>query len=316
MGSDRPPRTARSSLLPGRIIEGLYPLKAVDHRRLPQDYVGNVYVWDVDKTYLATRFSSVRQLARIALEFAIDKRAIVGMPQVLHGLRRGPGPSLGSEPLYFVTASPPQMRKVIERRMLLDGVDHDGITFKDWGRVIRSLHPRRLREQIGFKICALLVGRCMHPMATEYLFGDDVESDAEAYSMYARMISGEVSAGQADSALSGVGVADFDRAAIVATLRNLPTRVGRVQKIFIHLEKGTAPQKFGRYGPQLLAVRGAIQLSLALRELGLVDDRTVREAIAAATEGKGAVHGSLQELLSDGVARGLVSAQTVQQLGL
>src|SRR5215467_9539607 len=136
-----------------------YPLSVRDDRLLPKDYDGLVYVWDIDKTYLATPFSSVWGLIQIPLEFAIDKRAIPGMPEVLRGLRRGAGPEVSCTPLYFISASSHFMRGVIESKMLRDGVEQDGIIFKDWYRVLLSLHPRRLFEQVGFKMVALLMGR-------------------------------------------------------------------------------------------------------------------------------------------------------------
>ena len=62
-----------------------YPLQVHDHRSLPDGYSGPVFIWDIDKTYLSTQFSSLRGLGRIPLEFAVDKQAIAGMPEVLRG---------------------------------------------------------------------------------------------------------------------------------------------------------------------------------------------------------------------------------------
>ena len=157
-----------------------YPLSIEDQRSYPEGFDGRVFVWDIDKTYLETHFSSLKGMARIPVEFAIDKKAIAGMPEILRGLRRGPGEDYACAPLYFVSASPPQMRRVIERKMLMDGVEYDGIILKDWLKTLRRLRPGRLREQAGFKVCALLAGRQNRPRSTEYLFGDDVESDAAA----------------------------------------------------------------------------------------------------------------------------------------
>lgn len=87
-----------------------YPLRINDERVLPDGYDGPVYVWDIDKTYLSTHFSSLHGLARIPLEFAVDKVAIPGMPELLRGLRKGAGPHYAGHPLYFVSASPPSSR--------------------------------------------------------------------------------------------------------------------------------------------------------------------------------------------------------------
>jgi hypothetical protein len=290
-----------------------YPLSIVDDRALPSGYAGNAFVWDVDKTYLATRFSSVKHLARIPLEFAVDKRAIPGMPEVLRGLRRGPGPGYACAPLYFVSASPPQLRRVLERKMLLDGVEWDGIILKDWAAALQQLRPGRLKEQVGFKVCALLTGRLSRPRATEYLFGDDVEADALAYSLYARLVSGELPALSCDEELRRAGVMADDRRCIAALAERLSER-GRVAKAFIHLEHGSDPRMFDRFAGLVGAVHGAYQLALALFELGLVDERTVREAGQAQRLVARFGPLNLDDLEVDAKARGLVSDATLTRL--
>src|SRR5687767_10422110 len=113
-------------------------------RRIPSDYRGDVLVWDIDKTYLDTRFSSWRGLAAIPFELAIDKEALPGAVPLLRALRRGPGDRTALVPLYFVSGSPPQLRRVIERKMILDGVEFDGITFKDQLGLLRSGRVRAI----------------------------------------------------------------------------------------------------------------------------------------------------------------------------
>jgi hypothetical protein len=291
-----------------------YPLKLTDERNLPADYRGNVFVWDIDKTYLATRFSSMRGMLRIPVEFAVDKHAIAGMPEVLRGLRRGPGNEFRSEPIYFVSASPPQLRPVIERKMLLDGVEYDGMIFKDWAAVLRGLQPRRLKEQIGFKICALLTGRVRRPLSTEYLFGDDVEVDALVYSLYARVLAGETAAAQLDSALRDLGVSRGDIRCASALQAELPSELGTVARIFIHLERNTPPERFAEFGSRVAPVRGAFQMALALLQSGLVQARVVAAAADAQRKGSRTAV-DLDALARDAVARGLVSAERAREAG-
>ncbi len=221
-----------------------YPLSQDDQRSYPEGFDGRVFIWDIDKTYLSTHFSSLKGMARIPIEFAIDKQAIPGMPEVLRGLRRGPGPEYAAAPLYFISASPPQIRKVVERKMLLDGVEYDGITFKDWVKTILKLRPGRLREQIGFKMCALLATRQNRPQSKEYLFGDDVESDAEAFHLYARVLSGQLSAGEAEAEMKSAGIKPDDRECVHTLLDQLGDVKGTVEKIFIHLEHKTPVEQF------------------------------------------------------------------------
>ena len=47
-------------------------LTRTNERRIAPDYAGDVLIWDIDKTYLDTHFSSFRGLLRIPLELAVD----------------------------------------------------------------------------------------------------------------------------------------------------------------------------------------------------------------------------------------------------
>jgi len=284
-----------------------YPLWIAEQRDYPEGYAGRVFVWDIDKTYLDTRFSSLRGMARIPVEFAVDKRAIPGMPETLRGLRRGVGKGFAAAPIYFVSASPPQMRRVIERKMLLDEVEHDGLVFKDWLAALRGLRPGRLTEQLGFKLCALLACRRSRPASREVLFGDDVESDALAFSLYARLLAGEMSPGDAEQALQEAGVKRDDRRCVQALLDELGGSGGRVERIFIHLARGGEPADTPPSPVPLLQVRDGFQMALACLGAGYVDEETVQQAARACREREPGF--DPQRLLDDAVSRRLLDGE-------
>lgn len=291
-----------------------YPLQVDDQRTLPEGYTGPVFIWDIDKTYLSTHFSSLKGVSRIPLEFAVDKQAITGMPEVLRGIRRGPGPGYGCVPLYFVTASPPQLRAVLEHKMILDGVEFDGITFKDWWKLMKKGRPKRFMDQVGFKVCALLEGRQRRPLATEYLFGDDAESDAAAFCLYANLVHERLSVREAADRMAGTGMRDDNQRCALALLDRLPEKRGKVKRVFIHLEKRTPPEQFEPFAPLVVPVRGGFQLGLTLFALGLVDEDTVRQCrdvISTAVEEPDA---DLMALIKDAVARRLISRQKLRRL--
>ena len=287
-----------------------------DQRVLPKGYEGAVYIWDIDKTYLATHFSSLKGMARIPLEFAVDKMAIPGMPELLRGLRRGAGPRFASTPLYFISASPPQLRKVIEHKMLLDGVQHDGITFKDWAKTLRQFKPGRLHDHVGFKLSALLKGRLSRPEAREYLFGDDVEKDARAYALYDGVLSGDIDGEALERALAEDDVLPQDRRYISSLVEQLPARRGAVKRIFIHLERNTAMSAFVPFGPKLVPVKGAFQMGLALYALGLLDQDAVNQAIAMSNKARALSMAQQEELITDALKRKLIAGAALRQLGL
>lgn len=290
-----------------------YPLWISEQRVYPEGYRGRVFIWDIDKTYLDTRFSSLRGLARIPIEFAVDKLAIPGMPETLRGLRRGVGKRFAAAPIYFISASPPQMRRVIERKMLLDGVEHDGLVFKNWLAALRGFRPGRLREQVGFKLCALLACRRPRPASREVLFGDDVESDALAFSLYARLLTGEICPGDAEQALQEAGVKRDDRRCIQSLLDELGGRDGRVERIFINLAHGGEPNRLPDSPVPLLAVRGGFQMALACLGAGYVDTETVGQAARACRQRDPGC--DTRRLLDDAVARGLLDEKSAEHAG-
>ena len=285
-----------------------YPLKTFIFRELPADYVDVVHVWDVDKTYLDTHFSSMRGMARIPVEFSVDKHPIAGMPAILRGLRWGGGPAYKGVPIFFVTASPPFMQTVLRHRMTLDGIEYDGLLMKDWAGCIKGLRPGRLREQLGFKVCALLSLRLARPMSWEYLYGDDTEDDARAYALYARLISGDLSAGEMEQVMADNGIKRDDRRCILRLTDRLGYVTGRVHKAFIHLENGHSPESFTGLGDVVVPVHGAVQLAMALFQDGQITlSATKRTILACSGHPRWKLTPSMVE---DAIKRGLISAKS------
>ncbi|MDX9721124.1 MAG: hypothetical protein RBU37_10285 [Myxococcota bacterium] len=241
-----------------------YPISRIMQRSFALEQQGVIHVWDVDKTYLDTHFSSLEGMATIPIEFAVDKRAFPGMPELLRALRWGGEQSYACVPIIFVTASPPQLRKVLARKMLLDGVEWDGIVFKNWLAVLASGYWRRLREQLAFKLCALLSCRLLWPLRDEFLYGDDTESDPEAFALYTRIIHHELSAAQTEVLLRERGVSRPDRRNVHALVQRLPIERGRVRQAFIHLAGHSPLSRFS--DSEVLPVRHAAELALALWE--------------------------------------------------
>src|SRR5256885_373001 len=89
-----------------------------------------IYVWDIDKTYLDTQFETIRGLLRTAFEKAFQKKNVPGTATLIKAL----GSSLvgtQSLPIYFISASPPQMESKLHQKMLIDQINPWGIFFKD-----------------------------------------------------------------------------------------------------------------------------------------------------------------------------------------
>ncbi len=233
---------------------------------------GDVFVWDIDKTYLDTRFSSLRGLLAIPFELAIDKRALGGTVPLLRALRVGPTPSSPRfSPLYFVSGSPPSLRAVIEQKMMLDGVQPDGITFKDQFKLLRSGRPRAIKEQVGYKLAALLLLRADLPANVRlHLFGDDVESDMEAFLLFGRVCAG-LRGDELSRTLRGHGTREPEIESVLALSSSVAVEKDPVAAVYIHGAKGRLLQR-SDLDPRVTATRAFLQTALVLRQRGLVDD--------------------------------------------
>lgn len=275
-------------------------LQRSNDRTLPGDYRGDVLLWDIDKTYLDTHFSSWRGLAAIPFEFALDKETVPGAVPLLRALRRGAGEESALVPLYFVSGSPLQLRRIIERRMTLDGIEYDGITFKDQLGLLLEGRPRAIVEQVGYKLSALLLYRRELPDGARWLlFGDDVEADAEVFALF-----GEVCAGLRGEALEGrlrrLGVHRSDVAGVLELCRDLPVTEDPVERIFIHLERGTDPAAFA--GSAVVATRSYLQTALVLADAGRVRPAAVT-AVAMDLRRRGVTERRLEADVDDAVVR-------------
>lgn len=277
----------------------------VNHRELAPGFRGDVYIWDVDKTYLDTQFDSLKGLMRIPFEGAIDKRAFPGTAQLLKELRRGPGKHPIEAPLYFISASPPKLRAVLERKMLLDGVEFDGLTLKDPVQNVRRGGLRALKAQLAYKLVGLLLHRLDFPAgAHETLFGDDVESDALIYALYADVVAGRIRGADLLRILQRHRT-EYQLAEWIVSFADRIPVARSVQRIFIHLAYGSDPERFAPFGPTVVPVRDSLQPAVLLEAHDKISAAGVLRVAAAMGEA-GRTDVELLSSLLDLVRRRLV----------
>lgn len=282
-----------------------FPIDRISYRALDPDFSGFVVVADIDRTYLATKFSSLYGMLRIPFEGPADKRDIEGMAQLLRELRHGPNEASLDTPLFFVSASPRQLRPVIERKMALDGIFFDGTTFKDWGGVLRRGRLRRLKEQLGFKLTALLAGRSALPAgAREILLGDDLETDPLAYALYADALAGRITPETFAGVLGRYRVYPSDIADILRLLASIPSG-GGVSAAFIRLERHLRTDDFIPYAPGVLGCYGAFQMAAGLWFMGVLAQTSVLR-VAQSLADRGVHRSVLSARLRDLVRRAVI----------
>ena len=254
------------------VVRTPFPMVRKVQRSLPPDYEGPVYTWDIDKTWLDTRISQVKGMLKIPFEFAIDKRALPGTTALLHALREGPS---GREhrPLFFITASPPLIRKAIERKMLIDGIEFDGITYKDQVEVFRRREFAALREHTAFKLGALLLlARTFPPGAKIYMFGDDAERDPWIYCMFADICAGRLRDDKLVETQLEMGVLDHYARDVAALAQDLPV-LERVHGIHINLVREPDGSRVAEYDDRVVGYPSAYAAAQVLCERGLISAR-------------------------------------------
>lgn len=223
--------------------------------------------WDLDKTYLATEFESLRSLLRIPFESADSKRSIPGARTLIRCLQdeaRAEGRRVAN---YFVTASPPQLRGPIEEKLRNDGIVWDGIVYKDQVRDLLRGRFHTLKHHVGYKLGALLRhrGGLAETDTPEILFGDDWEQDPLVYTLYADLLASSLSPRISRAALhlSHVEHEQINRLLELARKVERPQPV--VRKIFIHL---THPHRkaadLAPYGPRLIGTSSYLQTAIML----------------------------------------------------
>ncbi len=274
-----------------------------------------VYRWDMDKTYLRTEFDTLGRMARIPFETASDKVNVPGSAALLKALQE-PRPGEALPFVSIVSGSPMQMRKVLEEKLVLDGIRWDEFVLKDnLGNLVRGRF-RAVREQVGYKLPALLRSRAATPLeAREVLFGDDSEADAVIYSLYADLVARRIP----ETALEDIfkKARAWSGALLLArtALLQIPP-VDSVEVIFIHLDRRTPPHRFAPLAPRVVPVFNWFQAALVLFARGHLDARQVVHITRVYLEQAGVSPPVLANHFQDLLRRGHLPAQSAEKLGL
>ena len=248
-------------------------------RDLRGQSVAQLVICDIDKTYLNTKFSTWRGLVRIPFEWAIDKRPIPGMVPLLRGLRRGLDTGHSAHPLFFVSGSPPELRGVIERRMVMDGVEFDGFLFKDQIGCIKRGRVKALTQQVAYKLYALSE---LWAGATKVdrvvMFGDDVEDDPFIFSIFRRVLLAEIEADALRDALASKGVLQSELPLLVSALLEHSGKLeGQEVLCVIRKVKSTSPID---YSNGVLGVTRTTEAAYALERRGFIGPETLTRVLA------------------------------------
>ena len=259
----------------------------------------HIFRWDLDKTYLRTDFSSFRALLKTAFEGAEKKQNVPGTAALLREIR-----AAGKHGIFFISGSPREMRKVLERKLEMDGVSVDGLVLKPNLQNLLRGRFRALREQVGYKLPTLLESRAeVEGPVPETCFGDDAEADAFVYSLYADLLGGRVSADLVEEVLRRAGAYPDAIGRTVALARAVRTH-DAVRRIFIHLDGRSPPARFSRYGTRVVPIYNYFQVAVVLFADGVLGSGALTRVAKEMVDQYGYELGELANSLQDLVRRG------------
>lgn len=229
-------------------------------------FFSEIFVWDLDKTYLDTRLESIMGIWTAAVERSLSKKNIPGSSVLIRQLSKSWKEKKGQRefPLFFITASPPQMEERIREKLLYDGIQPLGYYYKNNLRNLRPSRWWRLRKHVGYKISALLHLRRQLPENVEQvLWGDDSESDAIIYNLYSDICAQRIEDNELKILLKKIGMAQDNIDLIFQLKKDIPP-VDPVTKIYINLAVDTDHDYYLKFGRRTVPTYNSFQMALDL----------------------------------------------------
>jgi hypothetical protein len=210
---------------------------------------------------------------KTALERPDEKRTNPGASTLLREMVRA-GVSV-----HILSGSPEQMRKRLEDKLRLDGISWDSFTLKPNLQNVLRFRFRALRDQLGYKLPALVRSRAQsdareEAIPKETLFGDDAEADAFVYSLYGDIVAGRVGLEQLVE-ICARGKMYEDVAEELVRDAALVKTADVVERILIHLERQTPPDDFRIYGARVVPFYNYLQAAFVVHEDGRLPPEAV-----------------------------------------
>ncbi|MCB0385471.1 MAG: hypothetical protein KDD43_08765 [Bdellovibrionales bacterium] len=277
-----------------------------------------VYVWDLDKTYLDTRFETLGGLWRTVVEKAFQKKNVPGTGALARALKKNweeiHEEAANEFAIYFITASPPQLERKIYEKLVFDGIYPFGIYFKD---NLQNLQPKRwwrLTQQVGYKLQALLSLRLRLDNDVRFvMWGDDSESDAVIYSLFSDICTRRLETDELREVMKSLHVVGSQMDVIFDLQEQIPS-TDPVDKVYINLAEDTDADYYVKFGRRTLPTYCSFQTALDLfQDKRLDGDLVVRVAQDLITN-FGYTYDELERYLDDMIRRQRIGEEALVDL--
>lgn len=212
-------------------------------------------------------------------------------------------------PVYFITASPPQLEERISEKFSLDQIRPFGCFYKDNLANLRPGRFWRLTKQVGYKLQALMQLRTrLSENVRQICWGDDSETDAIIYNLYSDICSRRMSSSEIRSTLEKFNVTGEQVNTILELQSQIPVQ-DPVEKIYINLATDTDPDYYLKFGRRTLATTNTFQIAMDLFQ----DHRLNMESVHLIAQDMIQNYGFTQEELMKGfdeiIRRGVLGEQ-------
>ena len=227
-------------------------------------------ICDIDKTYLETKYESIKEMAKIMLESAVDKKTVEGAREFLRALKfQRPMYHGGvSPPLHFVSSSPPQLRTVLEHKIGMDYLLCSSNSFKDQIYNIKMGKLSLLKDQAAYKVASIL-SLCQNFRGIKYLvlIGDNAENDPYVYTLIKHILTQRISRPESITCLELMGVPTDTAEEIFARL-NDPSLDFENLKVMMAIREVRPQKKTGALAHDIFWFQDYSDLALTFFQLG------------------------------------------------
>ena len=276
------------------------------------------FIWDLDKTYIETPLFNPLSLLKDVLRNPTQRPNIPGTKALLFSMQEKWKEKWkiksASFPLFFITASPPQMEFGIMHKLRKDGIQPTSCFFRDH---LRNLSLKKLTQpykQIGFKLHSLLKLRTFLPHKVEQVcWGDDSESDAIVYNLYSDVCRRRLSTDQIRYFLYLYNVTGEQVDKILSLQKKIPSH-DPVKKIYINLAEDTDPEYYLKFGRRTLPVYNTFQTALDLFQDMRIGVESVLQVARDLIDNYGFSQDELELSLDDLIRRCVLGRETVEQI--
>ena len=229
---------------------------------------------DIDQTYLQTDFHSFRGLLRVVTEKASDKKTFPYATETLQILS-----NQKNIRLRFLSASPEQMRRVLEKKIQMDGISFDEVFLKNATSMVMSGTIRGVLNQVSYKLPVLLQSflQCIEDFSEQafyhLLFGDDSEDDPIIYTIFEAIVNKKISYNSPvfERILESCSIHENDILAIQEISQKIQQKEYRTKVIaLIHMTGNGPIEPMMIFPPFVIPVLNWLQIALFIQEAGII----------------------------------------------